>query len=300
MKKLLTVDFMGIKKKLNLEMDNVLMDYKLFDTLKSIKSTQSQRKAAKELGISHTVLNRRIIRAEESLSHPLVKVTPRGSTLTDYALNLLEQYESYEDRLSDEDVWTVAGGYISCEFIRQLAVAYHLDSIRILETDMDTAFDLANKGLVDILGFDDPVRAYIYDLEPIPLGRDSLMLLAHEGEEFSSVRDLNALNFVDVEGSAQRLAWNTLANYDLDFNIARNVKSFHEAIRMVEDDENLYTFINKSISYTSMNTSDVLSQQTRHIISALNVKNDSDVESFLNFASHTAQKYTLRFGFEQF
>lgn len=290
---------MSLNKKLNLEMGDVIYDYKLFDTLKSIKSNKSQRKAAKELGISHTVLNRRIIKAEELLAQPLVKVTNKGSSLTDYALNLLEEYESYEQRLNDDDVWTVAGGFVSCEFIRELAIAYQLENIRILQTDMETAFDLANKGLVDILGFDDPVKAYIYDLEPIPLGRDNLLLLTHENETFNDITDLNGLNFVEVEDSAQRLAWTTLANNDLDFDIVSTVNSFHEAIRIVEQNENIYTFINKSMAYVSLNTSSVLSEYTRHIISALNVKNNVEVESFLNFASHNAQKYTVKFGFEQ-
>jgi hypothetical protein len=192
----------------------------------------------------------------------------------------------------------MAGGFISCEFIRELSIAYQLDNIKILQTDMETAFDLANRGFVDILGFDDPVQAYIYDLEPVPLGRDKLMLLTHGNERFNNINDLNGLNFVEVEDSAQRLAWTTLANNDLDFNIVKTVKSFHEAIRTVEQDENVYTFINNSISYTSLNTSDVLSEYTQHIISALNVKNSVDVESFLNFASHSAQKLTVKFGFE--
>ena len=279
-------------------MDNVVYDYKLFDTLKAIKSNKSQRKAAKELGISHTVLNRRILKAEELLSQPLVQVTNKGSTLTNYALNLLEKYELYEQRLNDDESWVVAGGVISCEFIRELSVAYQLDNIKILQTDMNTAFDLANKGYVDILGFDDPVQAYIYDLEPIPLGRDKLMLLTHPNDTFNNINDLNGLKFVEVEGSAQRLAWTTLANNDIDFNIVKTVNSFHEAIRLVEQDENLYTFINNSMSYTSLNTNDVLSEYTKHIISALNVKNSVEVESFLNFASHSAQKLTLKFGFE--
>ena len=193
----------------------------------------------------------------------------------------------------------MAGGFISCEFIRQLSAAYQLENIKILQTDLNTAFDLANKGLVDILGFDDPVQAYIYDIEPIPLGRDHLMLLTHGNEEFYNITDLDGLRFVEVEGSAQRLAWTTLANNDLDFDIVSTVDSFHEAIRMVEQDENLYTFINTSMSYTSMHVSDILSEHTRHIISALNVKNSVDVESFLNFASHNAQKLTVKYGFEQ-
>ena len=117
-------------------------------------------------------------------------------------------------------------------------------------------------------------------------------------QSFNTLSDLDGLNFVEVEGSAQRLAWNTLANYDLDFDIVRVVDSFHEAIRLVEQNKNLYTFINKSMAYTSLHTSDVLKDETYHIISALNVKNDSYVESFLNFASHRAQKVTVSYGFE--
>lgn len=289
---------MAINKKLNFELNGIMYDYKLFDTLKSIKQNKSQRKSAKELGISHTVLNRRILNAEKDLSEKLVIVSNKGSFLTDYALNLLEEYESYEQRLVDDDVWVMAGGFISCEFIRELAMAYQLENIKILQTDLDMAIDLANKGLIDILGFDDPVQAYIRNLEPIALGRDKLMLLTHGDENFDKLSDLNGLKFVEVEGSAQRLAWTTLANYDLDFDIVDTVSSFHEAIRMVEQDQLLYTFINNSLSYTSLNTNNILAEDTRHIISALNVKNSVEVESFLNFASHNAQNVTCNFGFE--
>lgn len=289
---------MAINKKLNFELNGIMYDYKLFDTLKSIKQNKSQRKSAKELGISHTVLNRRILNAEKDLSEKLVIVSNKGSFLTDYALNLLEEYESYEQRLVDDDVWVMAGGFISCEFIRELAMAYQLENIKILQTDLDMAIDLANKGLIDILGFDDPVQAYIRNLEPIALGRDKLMLLTHGDENFDKLSDLNGLKFVEVEGSAQRLAWTTLANYDLDFDIVDTVSSFHEAIRMVEQDPLLYTFINNSLSYTSLNTNNILAEDTRHIISALNVKNSVEVESFLNFASHNAQNVTCNFGFE--
>ncbi len=289
---------MAINKKLNFELNGIMYDYKLFDTLKSIKQNKSQRKSAKELGISHTVLNRRILNAEKDLSEKLVIVSNKGSFLTDYALNLLEEYESYEQRLVDDDVWVMTGGFISCEFIRELAMAYQLENIKILQTDLDMAIDLANKGLIDILGFDDPVQAYIRNLEPVALGRDKLMLLTHGDENFDKLSDLNGLKFVEVEGSAQRLAWTTLANYDLDFDIVDTVSSFHEAIRMVEQDPLLYTFINNSLSYTSLNTNNILAEDTRHIISALNVKNSVEVESFLNFASHNAQNVTCNFGFE--
>ncbi|OED30298.1 LysR family transcriptional regulator [Methanosphaera sp. WGK6] len=290
---------MSLNKKLSMEINGNLFDYKLFDTLKAIKKTKSQRKAAKKLNISHPVLNRRVLKAEDLLSEKLVIVSNTGTTLTKYALKLLDEYETYENRLSDyTNSITVAGGPISCEFIRQLAQAYQMDNLKIIETDTETAFDLANNGFIDILGFDDPVQAYIYDIEPTPLGRDNLVLLSNKEIRLNSISDLNGLNFVEVDGSAQRLAWTTLANYDLDFNIVYVVNSFHEAIRLVEQNENLYTFINKSMAYTVQHTNNIISKETQHIISALNVKNNSFIESFLNIASHHAQKVTVNYGFE--
>jgi len=288
---------MGSDKKLNYEVNDILFDYKLFDTLKQINLHKSQRKAASSLNISHTVLNRRILNAEKLLDKKLVQVSNKGSVLTDYALDILSEYELYEQRLDDDDIVTISGGYVSCEFLRQLAMAYRID-VRILQTDMQSAIKLTNQGMVDILGFDDPVRAYMLNLEPIPLARDNLLLLSNKEEFFNDVHDLNGLDFVEVEGSAHRLAWNTLADYDLDFDIVKVVNSFHEAIKLVEEDDSLYTFVNKSMSYRCQYTYDVISKQTQHIISALNVKKDTSIENFLNFASHRAQKLTQKYGFE--
>lgn len=284
-------------KKLNYEVNDILFDYKLFDTLKAINIHKSQRKAANSLNIAHTVLNRRILQAEELLDKKLVLVSNKGSVLTDYALDILSDYELYEERLKDDDVVTISGGFVSCEFLRQLAMAYHID-VRILQTDMQSAIKLTNQGMVDILSFDDPVRAYMMNLEPVPLARDNLLLLSDKKENFNDIHDLNGLNFVEVDGSAHRLAWNTLADYDLDFDIVNVVNSFHEAIKLVEQEDSLYTFVNKSMSYRCQYTYDVISKQTQHIISALNVKNDTSIDKFLNYASHRAQKLTEKYGFE--
>ena len=284
-------------KKLNYEVNDILFDYKLFDTLKAINIHKSQRKAANSLNIAHTVLNRRILQAEELLDKKLVLVSNKGSVLTDYALDILSDYELYEERLKDDDVVTISGGFVSCEFLRQLAMAYHID-VRILQTDMQSAIKLTNQGMVDILSFDDPVRAYMMNLEPVPLARDNLLLLSDKKENFNDIHDLDGLNFVEVDGSAHRLAWNTLADYDLDFDIVKVVNSFHEAIKLVEQEDSLYTFVNKSMSYRCQYTYDVISKQTQHIISALNVKNDTSIDKFLNYASHRAQKLTEKYGFE--
>lgn len=290
---------MKIKARISLSVDDNTYDYKLFETLDAINKLHSQRKAAKHVGVSHSVLNRRILKAEKQLDEKLVDVTPRGSYLTEFARDILDEYETYMLRLNNHDsMIKVAGGPISCEFLRQLAIGYNLANISFIETDPDTAYDLANMGMVDILGFDDPVLAYIHNLEPIPLGRDYLKMLIHPGEVFNSIYDLEDLSFIEVENSAQRLVWNSLVDFNVNFNIVSTVSSFHEAIRLVENDPNLYTFINNSMSYISENTSNVLEDNTSHIISALNVKNDSLVESFLNFASHNAQKTTVSYGFK--
>jgi len=285
-------------KKLNYEIDDILLDYKLFDTLKAINNEKSQRKAAISLNISHSVLNRRILKAEKLLNQQLVIVSNRGSKLTGYALSLLDDYESYEHRLNDDEIITVAGGYVSCEFLRQLAMAYNI-RIRVLQSDMDTCIKLADSGMVGILAFDDPVKAYMLNIEPTPLARDCLLLLSHKKEQFNDINQLDGLRFVEVEGSSQRLAWTTLADYDLDFDIVNVVNSFHEAIKLVENDENLYTFINNSMSYRCQYTSNIISRQTQHIISAFNVKNDDLIDNFLNFASHRAQNLTQKYGFKQ-
>lgn len=285
--------------KLSMYIKDVLFDYKFFETLDAINKTHSQRAAAKSLGISHSVLNRRIVNGEEKLGVKLVDVSPNGSYLSDFAFDVLDEYETYSLRLNDfEGDITIAGGCVSCEFMRALAIGYNLDNVRFIETDIDTAYDLANRGMVDILGFDDPVQAYIYDIEPVALGRDYLSLVAHEGENFTSIADLDGLSFIEVENSAQRLVWNSLVDFDINFDIVGSVRSFHEALKITENDENIYTFINNSMSYRSQYTFDILKQHTSHIISALNVKNDSLVESFLNFASHNAQNTTVDFGFK--
>ena len=138
---------MDFNKKLNFEIKGHVFDYKLFETLNSIKNNKSQRRAASSLGISHTVLNRRILSAEEILSKKLVTVSNKGSVLTDYALDILDEYETYENRLlDDEEEITVAGGAVSCEFIRQLARIYQLENIKFLETDNKTALKLGRYG----------------------------------------------------------------------------------------------------------------------------------------------------------
>ena len=48
-----------IKPEIGIEIDGISFNYKFFETLESLSKTYSQRKTAKELKVSHSVLNRR-------------------------------------------------------------------------------------------------------------------------------------------------------------------------------------------------------------------------------------------------
>ena len=58
---------------INIEIDGDIYDYKLYESLESLSKTKSQRKSAKELNISHTVFNRRILKAEDKLGFKISK-----------------------------------------------------------------------------------------------------------------------------------------------------------------------------------------------------------------------------------
>ena len=49
---------------ISLDINGIIYDYKLYQSLESLSRTKSQRKSAKELNISHTVFNRRLLKAE--------------------------------------------------------------------------------------------------------------------------------------------------------------------------------------------------------------------------------------------
>ena len=62
-----TDDKNNIKPEIGIEIDGISFNYKFFETLESLSKTYSQRKTAKELKVSHSVLNRRIKNAEDKL-----------------------------------------------------------------------------------------------------------------------------------------------------------------------------------------------------------------------------------------
>ena len=161
-------------------------------------------------------------------------------------------------------------------------------------TDRD-AFKLAKRGVVDILTLDDPLIAYERDINFYPIAYDHLVLInSDNSKNINSISDLEGLDFIGVKGSAQRLAWNTLNHYDIDYNIEKTVSSQFDAFKLVRNSENLYTFLNASY----FNGNELLKFDTRHVISVVKVNEDkSIVDDYINFLINEAQDLIKKEGF---
>ena len=81
-----------IKPEIGIEIDGIFFNYKFFETLESLSKTYSQRKTAKELKVSHSVLNRRVKNAEDKLGEKLVITVGSGSELSPKGYELLDIY----------------------------------------------------------------------------------------------------------------------------------------------------------------------------------------------------------------
>jgi len=284
---------MKYNPKLNMIINGHEFSYKIFETLECISKTWSQRKAAKRLGISHSVLNRRIKESEEKFGFRLVETTGAGSGLTENGLKILSKYERYMKRLENREKPVICGGYISAGLIEVLADKYPLDAT-IYRTDDESALELARKDMVDILTLDDPVRAFMYDLDFTPVAYDYLVLVSNHDTSINSVFDLNGKNFIEVPGSSQRLAWNTMDNMKIDYQIVDLVKSPYNALNIINKNKKLFTFLNNSFS----NGSDILKDDTKHLISLVLCNNENTVlKDFVNYITGDGQETIEKQGF---
>ena len=284
---------MKYNPKLNMIINGHEFSYKIFETFECISKTWSQRKAAKRLGISHSVLNRRIKESEEKFGFRLVETTGAGSGLTENGLKILSKYERYMKRLENREKPVICGGYISAGLIEVLADKYPLDAT-IYRTDDESALELARKDMVDILTLDDPVRAFMYDLDFTPVAYDYLVLVSNHDTSINSVFDLNGKNFIEVPGSSQRLAWNTMDNMKIDYQIVELVKSPYNALNIINKNKELFTFLNNSFS----NGSDILKDDTKHLISLVLCNNENTVlKDFVNYITGDGQETIEQQGF---
>ena len=263
---------------ISLKIDDEVYDYKLYESLNSLSRTKSQRKSAKELNISHTVFNRRILKAEEKLGFKIAQNMGNGTLLTKEGFELLDEFRKYAIQIEKTPNINIVGGHISTGLLESIRLPFN---INIYSSNDEDAFELAKRGVVDMLTLDDPLIAFERDLNFIPIAYDYLVLVSSQDcKEIEAISDLEGLDFVNVTGSAQRLAWNSLRHYDIDFNITETVNSQFDAFKLVRNSENLHTFLNAS--YFKGNA--LLKFDTRHVISIVKVNEDkSEVDRFIDY-----------------
>jgi DNA-binding transcriptional LysR family regulator len=284
---------MDIQPKLNLVINGHNFSFKLFETLRCVSKTFSQREAARRLGISHAVLNRRIKDAEKKLGFLLVESGGSGSGLTRNGLEIMAQYQVFMNRLGEEKRIVICGGHISTGLMDSLCHDYGLDAA-IYSTDDESAVRLAEMGLVDILTLDDPVHAFMRDLDFLPLAYDHLVLVSPPGKDIDNLKDVEGKKFVEVPHSAQRLAWNTLDQLKIDYDITELCSSPYTALSMVKGSQDLYTFLNSSIS-TGW---EFFADDTRHLLTSILYSNHKGVKEFLDYVSGRGQRIVEDHGFE--
>lgn len=284
---------MKYKPKLDMIIDGNEFSYKIFETLKYVSKTWSQREAAKRLGISHSVLNRRIKESEMKFGFRLIETTGAGSGLTENGLKILKTYEKYMMRLENREKPVICGGHISTGLIEILAEEFSLDAT-IYSTDDQSALELAQKDMVDILTLDDPVRAFMYDLDFTPVAYDYLVLVSSNPDSINSPNDLNGKNFLEIPNSSQRLAWNTMDNIKINYEIVKLVKSPYSALKAIHKNSELYTFLNHSFTEGSP----ILKNETQHLISlVLCNKENCVLKDFVDFITTDGQKIIEQQGF---
>lgn len=276
----------------SLEINGEIYDYKLYQSLDSLSKTKSQRKSAKELKISHTVFNRRLLKAEEKLGVKITENIGNGTHLTREGMELLEEFRKYLIQIEKTPKINIAGGHISTGLLESLNTPF---DVNIYSSSDKDAFELARRGAVDILTLDDPLIAYEHDINFMPIAYDYLVLVSSpQSRNVESISDLEGLDFISVSGSAQRLAWNSLKHYDIEYNLKESVNSQFDAFKIVRNSENLYTFLNASY----FNGNELLKYDTQHVISAVKVNNDkAEVDDYIRYLINDAQKDIEKQGF---
>jgi DNA-binding transcriptional LysR family regulator len=277
---------------ISLDINGDIYDYKLHESLESLSKTKSQRQSAKELNISHTVFNRRMLKAEDKLGVKITEKVGNGTILTREGLNLLDEFRKYVIQIEKTSDINIVGGHISTGLLESIELPFNTN---IYSSSDEDAFELAKRGVVDILTLDDPLIAFERDLNFIPIAYDYLVLISSpNSKKIESISDLEGLDFVNVNGSAQRLAWNSLQHYDINYNIAKTVNSQFDAFKLVRNSENLHTFLNAS--YFKGN--ELLKFDTRHVISLVKVNEDKpEINEFIDYLTITAQEDIENQGF---
>ncbi|MCQ8904143.1 MAG: LysR family transcriptional regulator [Methanothermobacter sp.] len=281
---------MDMKPLPGMEINGHRFDHRFFETLRVIGETFSQRRAARILGVSPQVLNRRVLRAESLLGVKLVRSSGAGSELTPEAMEILGAYMRQIRILEGSGPPMIAAGYISSNLV-EAAIEFLGLSASLFSCCDEDSFHLAERSMLDAVFLDDPLQAYRRDLDFVPIAYDHLVLV---GRSVNDIRELDGSSFVGVSGSAQRLAWEVLSEAGVEFEVVREVRSPYHAYRIVMNDQGLSTFLNAS----QFQGSDILRAETRHVISAVKCRDGEGVHELLEFLTSEGQALVAEAGFE--
>lgn len=217
-----------------------------------------------------------------------------GSILTSEGLDLIKIYSQYDIRLKESKKVNIAGGHIISGVLESISNEVPFD-ITVFSSDDESAFELGKRDLIDILALDDPLIGFEHDLDFTAIAYDYLTLISNDNSE--NIKDINELegkNFIGVKGSAQRLAWDTLKQKNINFNIVKEVKSQFDAFKIVKNNPDFYTFLNAS--YFKGN--DILKVETNHIISLIQVNEDKkETRQFIEYMLNEGQDKLAKQGF---
>ena len=205
----------------------------------------------------------------------------------------MNEFRKYSIQIEETADVNIVGGHISTGRLESLELPFNTN---IYSSSDEDAFELAKRGAVDILTLDDPLIAFERDLNFIPIAYDYLVLISSpNSKNIESISDLTGLDFVNVNGSAQRLARNSLQHYDIEYNIKKTVNSQFDAFKLVKNSENLHTILNAS--YFKGN--ELLKFDTRHVISLVKVNDDkSEVDELIEYLATEGQEHIENQGFQ--
>jgi molybdenum-dependent DNA-binding transcriptional regulator ModE len=214
--------------------DKALITQRELDILVALRENGTQNKAARALGISVPVFNKRLKGLEKKLDIKLVDADPLRSRLTKEGHALLEERKRLTSRLVDREGMVIGATPILEDRLRTLLTG---EGLLIISNDEHNV-QMFKRGEMDLLFVDDPEflleltdKAY-KDLvgRIVEVGRDKLLHF-RKGEEY-----------IQYGYGAQRLGFRYLESQGQEFDIMEKTLDVNHLFR-----SGYSFFINKSL-----------------------------------------------------
>ena len=128
------------------------------------------------------------LKAEEKLGFKITEKVGNGTVLTENGLELLDEYRKYTIQIEKTENINIAGGHISSGLLESISQPFN---INVYSSSDEDAFELARRGVVDIITLDDPLIAYERDINFTPIAYDYLVLIS--SPDSKEIKSINAL-----------------------------------------------------------------------------------------------------------